>query len=215
MKLNTLNTIVDDIILQLRNSNISESEHLSRIQVEQWVHNYRALLIKQDIDKGRNINPMYIQNIPYLELHRSETVPGKFYFITDKQLPKLIDFHFKTGLVSVKDLFGNPIEIGNETKALYQKYRKYTKNDYVAYLKNGHVCLTGNPNILEAIQVDIIAENPADVCPCFDPNGPYPVPANMIPTIKDLIMTKEFNILRNTITDLKNDSQDQTQSKQN
>jgi hypothetical protein len=31
MKLNTLNTIIDDILLELRNSNISESEHISRI----------------------------------------------------------------------------------------------------------------------------------------------------------------------------------------
>nr|DAX07740.1 MAG TPA: hypothetical protein [Caudoviricetes sp.] len=46
MKLNTLNTIVDDILLILRNSTIGESEHISRIQIEQWIHQYRAYLIR-------------------------------------------------------------------------------------------------------------------------------------------------------------------------
>ena len=31
MKLNTLSSIIDDILLELRNSNVSESEHISRI----------------------------------------------------------------------------------------------------------------------------------------------------------------------------------------
>nr|DAG96729.1 MAG TPA: hypothetical protein [Crassvirales sp.] len=31
MKLNTLNTIIDDILLELRNSSVAESEHISRI----------------------------------------------------------------------------------------------------------------------------------------------------------------------------------------
>ena len=57
MKLNTLDSIIDDILLELRNHNISESEPISRLQVEQWITQYRAVLIKQDIDKGRDINP--------------------------------------------------------------------------------------------------------------------------------------------------------------
>jgi hypothetical protein len=46
MKLNTLSNIIDDILLIARNNNISESEHLSRNQIEMWIHQYRAVLIK-------------------------------------------------------------------------------------------------------------------------------------------------------------------------
>lgn len=42
IELNSLNAIIDGIFLQLRDSNLSESENLSRIQVEQWIHQYRA-----------------------------------------------------------------------------------------------------------------------------------------------------------------------------
>jgi hypothetical protein len=42
----TLNEIVDNILLIARNNNISESNHLSRAQIEKWVISYRAMLIK-------------------------------------------------------------------------------------------------------------------------------------------------------------------------
>jgi hypothetical protein len=42
----SLNQIIDDIMLTYRNSVIGESEHLSKIQVEFWVHHYRAYLIR-------------------------------------------------------------------------------------------------------------------------------------------------------------------------
>lgn len=42
MTFNSLNAIIDDIYNILRDNNVSESENLSRIQVEQWIHQYRA-----------------------------------------------------------------------------------------------------------------------------------------------------------------------------
>lgn len=212
MKLNTLNTIIDDILLELRNSSVAESEHISRIQIEQWIANYRALLIKQDIDKGRDINPMYVQTIPCIHLDRNECISGHFEYISNIELPKLIDFHFRTGLVSVKDMFGNVIQLGHESKMKLQKYRKYTCKDYIAYLKNNHIYVEGGNNQLEYIQADVILENPADASECFDPDQPYPAPAHMIPTIKDMIFSKELNIMPKMPTDTTNDSRDDMQN---
>nr|DAJ17988.1 MAG TPA: Structural protein [Podoviridae sp. ctY3D12]DAN87393.1 MAG TPA: Structural protein [Caudoviricetes sp.] len=42
----SLNELIDNILLIARNSNITESEHLSRIQIEKWIIAYRAMLIK-------------------------------------------------------------------------------------------------------------------------------------------------------------------------
>ena len=212
MKLNTLNTIIDDIILELRNSQVNESEHLSRIQIEQWVINYRALLIKQDIDKGRDINPMYVQTISNIQLNRVEDPNGHFTYTGNIEVPKLIDFHFKTGLVTVTDLFGNIIQIGHNTKVKYQKYRKYTLNDYLAYLKDNKIYVEGDNNKLEYININIIAENPADVASangtCFDPDAGYPIPANMISVIKQMIFQNELNIMPRELSDDTNDGKD-------
>lgn len=212
MKLNTLSNIIDDILLIARNNSISESEHLSRYQIEMWVHQYRALLIKQDIDKGRDINPMYVQTIRCIHLERKECIPGHFVYVSDITLPKLIDFHFRTGLISVKDMYGNLIQLGSESKMKLQKYRKYTCKDYIAYLKDSRIYVEGGNNQLEYIEADVILENPADANECFDPDEPYPAPAHMIPTIKDLIFSKELNVMPKMPTDTTNNSNDDMQN---
>lgn len=212
MKLNTLNTIIDDILLELRNSSVAESEHISRIQIEQWIANYRAVLIKQDIDKGRDINPMYIQTMPCIHLDKVDTVAGKIEYKSNIELPKLIDFHFRTGLVYVKDMYGNLIQLGHETKMRYQRYRKYTCGDYIAYIKNNRLYIEGSDNQLEWVEIGIIAENPADLNECFDPDSEYPVPAHMIPAIKDMIFSKELNIMHQMPSDETNNSRDDMQN---
>lgn len=212
MKLNTLNTLIDDILLELRNSSVAESEHISRIQIEQWIANYRAVLIKQDIDKGRDINPMYIQTMPCIHLDKVDTVAGKIEYKSNIELPKLIDFHFRTGLVYVKDMYGNLIQLGHETKMKYQRYRKYTCGDYIAYIKNNRLYIEGSDNQLEWVEIGIIAENPADLNECFDPDSEYPVPAHMIPVIKDMIFSKELNIMHQMPSDETNNSRDDMQN---
>ncbi|QOR56647.1 hypothetical protein [uncultured phage cr52_1] len=208
MKLNTLSSIIDDILLELRNSSVAESEHISRILIEQWIANYRAVLIKQDIDKGRDINPMYILTMPCIHLDKVDTVAGKIEYKSNIELPKLIDFHFRTGLVYVKDMYGNLIQLGHETKMRYQRYRKYTCGDYIAYIKNNRLYIEGSDNQLEWVEIGIIAENPADLNECFDPDSEYPVPAHMIPVIKDMIFSKELNIMHQMPSDETNNSRD-------
>jgi hypothetical protein len=100
---------VDNILLIARNNNIAESEHLSRVQIEKWIIGYRAMLIKQDIDKGRDINELYLTTIEPIHLDREETVPGYFTYVGDKELPKLIDFNYRPGVINVRDMFGNII----------------------------------------------------------------------------------------------------------
>lgn len=212
MKLNTLNTLIDDILLELRNSSVAESEHISRIQIEQWLANYRAVLIRQDLDKGRDINPMYVQTIPCVHLSKIDTPFGKIEYKSDTELPKLIDFHFRTGLVYVKDMYGNLIQLGHETKMKYQRYRKYTCGDYIAYIKNNRLYIEGSDNQLEWVEIGIIAENPADLNECFDPDSEYPVPAHMIPVIKDMIFSKELNIMHQMPSDETNNSRDDMQN---
>lgn len=206
MTFNSLNAIIDDIFLTFRDNNLSESENLSRIQVEQWIHQYRALLLKQDIDKGREIDPQYIQVLGPLHISKVGCLPNTYEYISDEKLPKFLDLHFGTGLVWVKDLNGNLIQVGTETKAKYQLARKFTCNDYIAYLKNNHLYL-GGPGYLEWVQIGGVLEDPTEAADCFDyDTTPYPVPANLIPVIKDMIFTRELQIVLQVPTDDTNNS---------
>ena len=47
MNVISLRTVIDDILLIVRNNNISESEDFSREQIAQWVKQYKAALTKE------------------------------------------------------------------------------------------------------------------------------------------------------------------------
>ena len=209
----TLNQLVDNILLIARNNNIAESEHLSRIQIEKWIIGYRAMLIKQDIDKGRDINELYLTTIEPIHLDREETVPGYFTYVGDKELPKLIDFNYRPGVINVRDMFGNIIQIGSRTKAKLQKYRKATCKDYIAWVKNNRIYVDGDSNQLEYISVDVIAEDPTELYAGFDPDNEFPIPSAMIPTITQMILERELRFMITMPSDDTNDAHDDTQNR--
>lgn len=209
----TLNQLIDNILLIARNSNIAESEHLSRIQIEKWIIAYRAMLIKQDIDKGYDIDDLYTTTIGPIHLDQIETYPGKIVYVGDKELPKLINFHNKSGLINVKDMYGNIIQVGDYTKAKYQKYRQATCKDYIAWKKDNKIYLLGDSNQLEYIEVKVVAEDPTKIENCFDPDKEFPIPGAKIPIITQLILDRELRVITSMPSDTTNNSEDNTQNK--
>ena len=209
----TLNQLIDDILLEARNSNIAESEKLSRRQIELWIKTYRAFLIKQDLDKDRTINPLYTQTIR-MHISKVEEDPEHFEYVGDDKLPKLIDFNYRPGVVSVKDSHGNLIQVGSETKMKFQKYRKYTCNDYIAYVKDDYIYVESRNNLIEYIDVQLIAEDPTETIMCYDPNeDEYPLPGAMWATVKRLIFTRDIPTMIQMPSDTTNDSNDDTQNR--
>lgn len=209
----TLNQLIDDVLLEARNSNIAESEKLSRRQIELWIKTYRAFLIKQDLDKDRTINPLYTQTIR-MHISKVEEDPEHFEYVGDDKLPKLIDFNYRPGVVSVKDSHGNLIQIGSETKMKFQKYRKYTCNDYIAYVKGDEIYVESRNNLIEYVDVEVIAEDPTETIMCYDPNeDEYPIPGAMWATIKQLIFTRDIPTMIQMPSDTTNDSNDDTQNR--
>ena len=211
-----LNNLIDNVLQIARNNNVAESEHLSRHQIALWIHYYRAFLIKQWIDKERfldDIDEMFIQTIEPIHLDKVETSPGKIVYVGDKELPKLIKFNRRVGVVAVRDMYGNLIQLGSYTKAKLQKYRKATCADYIAWVKGNKIYVEGDSNLLEWISVDVIAEDPTDLGDCWDPDDEYPIPGAMIPTIMQLIMERELHIMVAMPSDTTNNSEDNTQNR--
>lgn len=209
----SLNILIDNILQIARNNNVAESEHLSRHQIALWISYYRAYLIKQWIDKDRQLDDMFIQTIEPIHLDKIETSPGKIKYVGDQELPKLIAFNKRSGVVAVRDMYGNLIQLGSQTKAKLQKYRKATCADYIAWVKGNKIYVEGDSNVLEYISVDVIAENPEDLKDCFDPDDEYPVPGAMIPTIIQLILERELRTMVAMPSDVENDSEDDTQNR--
>ena len=211
----TLNNYVDDILLEARNNNIAESEKLSRHQIELWIKSYRAMLIKQKLDKKEPLDDMFTQTIR-MHVDKIEKDPGHVEYMGDKELPTLLNTKWFTGLISIKDAYGNIIQVGDETKMKFQKYRKYTCKDYIAYKKDNRIYVQGDVNTIEYIDVQVIAEDPTENKLCYDPSkDEYQLPVYMWPTIKDMIFDKDFGTMIRQQSDVSNNTQDNTQNRFN
>src|SRR6056297_1543522 len=127
-----LDKVVTDLLLIIRGSQVSQSEVISKRQIEDWVHQYRALILKRDLDKGHIINPDYIQEIDDVSMSMVEgsgdnPISSDCYILrSDKQLPKTIDLNKGNGLVYVGSILGRQFQIVPFNRLHFQQYEKYT-----------------------------------------------------------------------------------------
>lgn len=216
----SLNTIITDLLNTIRGSKISQSETISRRQIEDWVNQYRALLIKRDIDNNKMPNPDYIQEIPSLELEVVDKTLGtdiesSTYHMRSKLIvPKLIDLNFKSGAMYIGTLDGKEIQFVPEGRSYWQKFKRFTSKDPLSFLRNRHVYVD-NVSPLFAISMRGLFEIPMEVFnlinPALDPqtyetiNSKYPIPINMVPALKEMILQKELGIITQAPSDNTND----------
>ncbi len=223
MVFNTINTIVTDLLNVIRASNVSASETISKRQLEEWVHEYRSRLLKQDLDKGKYPNPDYIQQIDNIELEQvneagDEILTGTpsdwLVLRTTLEIPKTVDLNFSTGLMYVGTPEGYEIQYIPECRNKWQRWKKYTFQDRLCYLKNGYLYIS-SPVAIKYITVRGIFEIPTEVSRFINPvtsqpysniNSKYPIPNNMLPALKEMILSKELQIHASTTTDTTNDA---------
>lgn len=211
----SLNSLIDDILLIVRNNNISESEDLSRAQIEQWIHHYRAQLIKQDESKGYDINPTYTQTLEPLELEKvsindidnypindNTLCPNMFKYKTIEKVPKPLDFHFGNGFISVTDLHDCTIQKMSKGRRHYQWLRR-TGKEYTYYYLPDYIYVQGLDG-LRYIRVVGIFEDPTSAG--LDADAPYPIPADKIGPLKQLIFDNELRFMLSRPSDDKNNA---------
>lgn len=221
----TLNTITNDLLNIIRGAQITQSEPISKRQIEAWIHQYRALLIKQDMDKGKRPNPDYIQTIQALEVEEVSEAEGSELDINENEgglrtfrtmitLPKTIDLNFKSGFMYIGTIAGQEVQFVSEQRSRWQQYMKYTGNDRVAYLHDGYIYVTNDKEI-RYITVRGIFEIPTEVSHLNNTNElitdatedtEYPIPINMVPILKEMILKQELGIEALTYSDVDNDS---------
>jgi hypothetical protein len=165
-------------------------------------------------------NPDYIQTIQALELEevtesQGTSVPSGYKtYRTKIQVPNTIDLNFKSGFMYVGTINGQEIQLVPESRARFQEFKKYTKNNPVAYLKGGYLYIH-NDKELRYITVRGIFEIPTEVSHLNNPNesitdvtinSPYPIPIHMLPTLKQMILKGELGIEYKTFSDKENDA---------
>ena len=208
MEFVSLKSLIYDILNILRDSKVSDDEDISERRIESYIHQYRALLLKQDIEKGYYTNPDYIQEYRNADGSLVDLIvveeDGVNYIRTSIQIPKTLDLHYKSGLTFIGDSHGNQIPLIPESRVKWQAYKKYTSSHPVVYLRDRYLYVM-NANNLSSLKIRGIFEIPTEV-PGFSLTGKYPLPLDKVNTLKEMIFKLEFNIESQEKGDIKNDS---------
>ena|SRR4030042_639563 len=216
----SLDTIIHDLLFIIRGSQVSGSENITDNQLENWIHQHRGLLIKQDLDKGKIVNSDYVQEIQCVKLivvdksEDSTIQTGRFLVRSELKIPKTIDLNFRSGFTYIGTLDGREIDFVPQSRVRWQKEKFYTQNSPLSYLKNEYIYVD-NDHVIEYISLRGIFEQPQEVgnfinpytnIPEFTRSSKYPIPINMLPTLKEMILKKELGIITNAFSDVKNDN---------
>lgn len=207
----SLGTIIDDILLIVRNNNISESEDLSRAQIATWITNYRARLIKQKIDQESSIyDDDYFDEslLKVVELEIENTDLKDVAKLTVRQTKdKITDLYQndRNYIVYVTDSENCPIQFMHGVRRHFHYFRKYTVRELTYDYKNERILIQGNidSNQLKYITVKYISSFDDSKAESEDD---IKIPEWMVPEIKDLIFKNELAFMIKMPSDDDNNS---------
>jgi len=202
MRLTTLNSITEDLLRIIRGSQVATSEPISKRQLENWVHQYRAEIIKRELDKKRYISHEYVQEMTVPVAEESAGLYKSTIALPDVVFRNYEDGFTYIGTSDMEYQYVNPMRAG------WQSHRKYSSAGPWVYLKEDHLYTNKDA----VVTVRAIFENPIEAITDGDTETKYPIPANMLPTLKKMILNGELGIEDNSPSDDKNDSRHEVTS---
>lgn len=225
----SLRVLTDDILLLVRNNNISESEDLSRAHIHSWIKAYKNQLWKQERDRlkalarqgaldeetladNEFIKRVEIGPLELEEVQSKSDVPT-FTKRTVDVIPDVMD-NAEGSILAIHDQQGEVIQYMNHIRRHYQYWRKYTFGEMTAhYMDDGHVYVQGlvDENELKYIYVLYLLEVKDDTADGEDEDDPadeddVEIPAWMVPPIKKLILNNELAFMLNRPSDDSNNA---------
>lgn len=220
MNMFSLRTVIDDILLLVRNNNISESEDLSRAQIASWVLAYKAAITKarkdaedKNDDEGSDDGSLtdMLKKIGPLPLEWDPTCKTSMYRKrTAKPIPSILNKD-RRYIFCVHDDWDMPIQYMSDERKYFHRFRKYTGGETTYQYEideNGDEWITlhgKNVCYLEQIYVEAIFEDKDDETDDVDEDS-IDIPGWMIPDIKANIIKNELSFMLARISDDDNNS---------
>ena len=216
----TLRQFVDDILLLIRNNNISESEDLSREQVRIWVKEYKKYFTKQRLDRLKQMSETVDELLELSDdIYKKETGPlklvdvdslDKYPIYTRKTEQKLEGIYNddEDSILAVHDQMGENIQYMTHIRRHYHYHRKYTGNELTAYYKDGYIYVQGNQDDNKLKNIWVLAIYEEDVDDIWDSKkeDDIKLPAWILPLIKEAIIKTELNFMLGRPSDDSNNS---------
>ena len=194
----SLRTLIDDIMLIVRNNNISESEDFSRSQIASWIIAYKSFLIKKKQDDSEmsdddSEDDSLVKTIGPLELIQVESLDNtKLYTKRTKEKIPQLAVDSANNIISIQDQEGCPIQKMNEQRRHFHYFRRYTFGELTSRYENGYVYIDGlvDLNRLKYIWIQGVFADNTD-----QDEDSIKIPLWMVPQIKDLIFKNELRFM--------------------
>lgn len=221
MKMFSLRTLIDDILLLVRNNNISESEDLSRAHIASWIMQYRAKLAKDKSDKDKETgdddqpDETLSSTLGPLELIESpidgeKDDDGKnescccHYTYRKRTKNKISTMEDSAeDIISVHDSDGCVIQYMHQMRRHYHNFRRYTYAEPTCWFDDGYIYIQGDT--IEDLKYIYVTCN-IDPIENADDEDDVKIPGWMIPSIKNLIIRNELSFMLERPSDDSNNS---------
>lgn len=209
----SLNEIAHDLLGIVR-PQLSDDSDIDLRQIKFWIHNQRALFIRNELNRSRTIDPDIIQTL-CVELEQVDSSDCCGITLdcpilrSTVELPDTIELHNLQGITRVA-----PINVKSEPFSHVEKDRipfvahaRFTGNMVFTFRHKGYIYVyTKNPRYanLSNISVSLVAEDPSTAgafndCSesgeaCYTDDMDYPIKAWMIPGLKQSILQSNLMI---------------------
>ena len=216
----TLKTIAFDLLNIIRGGKLSDDERISIRQVEYWVANTRATLIRQDLDKGRSVSDNIQQTIDCLEVTQVDLSScckvrtGCFGYRTKLRLPAPIELGKRDLLTSVGPTSATAprFTLIDQSRAPYSIANPKSLSTKV-FFSDGYLYFINAPDGLKYVSVSGVFEDPTALAKfrscndqeCWTDESRYPISIHMIETLKSMILNNNFKLAVAAPSDNTND----------
>jgi hypothetical protein len=187
-------------------------------QVKFMLKYCRAMFIRRDLDLNWFSSKIYEQDLGELKMIPVDKAEAPCFelgcnvYRTEEKLPKFLRLKSKEGITFTGAVDKTTrIDLILPERASFIKYSKYTNSIPRLYYLNNYIYSTSDDLIY--INVRGILENPEDannyLCDgeaCYTNDSEYPLPADMIQQITDLILSKEMSYMLRQSPDLENNA---------
>lgn len=222
----TIDEITYDLLETVRGQ-VNKDDEIDLRQIEFWVHNQRALWLKNELNKTLAINTAYIQDLGKLDLEISpyedllNNRPEFKYLRTVRELPPFIRRFGKECIVRV-----GPISLNSTAFTLIDANSmpfigngRFNYKNIFAFLLDRRIYITFRENntlsnVLNNLRVHGVLENPLDAENYVNPDGTpvwsrtkeYPIGRDLYNYMKAEVMKLDFKIKSTAPSDKIGDS---------
>lgn len=191
----------------------TNNEYITIRRVKDWIHKYRSLYIRRDLDRNRRLRE-FEQTLPELALQ--EVIHPYFTGKRTEPLPRLVRLKDNEALTFVGDLDQiKSFQVVDNHSVTWRGYSKLTGTHPFAFVLPDHrVYIVNPPEDQTMVTVRGIFENPEEANGFLvdgelvgeDDYWEYPLPADMIESLTKNILETELTTTQTSPLDTRHDT---------